>query len=342
MLDILNTVDEWVGAAQPVALASVVSTWGSSPRQSGAKLAALADFRMVGSVSSGCVESAVLSEAIDLLKDGKPRLLNFGVSDEVAWDVGLACGGKISIYLEPLDVQWWRIASAHVQADQPYATATLITGPSVSGKVLMDESGVLLQSPGLSAGQAEGLTMLAREGLEQSASVQTSLGDSSVFVEIYQPRPRLVIVGGAHAAVALAQMASLLGYRVMLIDPRRAFATAERFPIAEVISYEYPDKALPKIGLTPQTYIAILTHDPKIDDPALKTALPSPVPYVGILSSKRTHEQRIERLTADGFDRALLDRIRTPIGLKIGAQTPEEIALCVLAEITAVRRGVLV
>jgi xanthine dehydrogenase accessory factor len=163
-----------------------------------------------------------------------------------------------------------------------------------------------------------------------------------VFIDVYQPRPRLVIVGGAHAAVALAQMASLLGFRVMLVDPRRAFATAERFPTAERITYEYPDKALPKIGLTSQTYIAVLTHDPKIDDPALKTALPSAAPYIGILSSKRTHEQRIERLTAAGLDRALLDRIRTPIGLKIGAQTPEEIALCVMAEIIAVRRGALV
>jgi xanthine dehydrogenase accessory factor len=342
MFDILTTLDEWQAAGKAAALATVVATWGSSPRQAGAKLGALADLSMVGSVSGGCVESAVLNEAADALADGKPRLLHFGVADEVAWDVGLACGGKIDIFVEPLDGAWWDAARACLQADHAFITATLLTGAASGQKLLLAADGVRYQSAGLAAATADALRALAAERLAAGESGRTTTDAGDVFLDVYRPRPRLIIIGGAHVAVALAQMATLLGYRVFIDDPRKAFATAARFPAADVITHEYPDKALPKIGLTAETYIAVLTHDPKIDDPALKVALPSPAPYVGVLSGRRTHEQRLERLTADGMTAELLARIRTPIGLKIGAQTPEEIALCIMGEIVAVRRGVVV
>ena len=161
-----------------------------------------------------------------------------------------------------------------------------------------------------------------------------------MMVDVYHPRPRLIIIGGAHVAMALKNFAHQLGFRVVLIDPRKAFATRERFPDVEVISHQYPDKALAEIGVTSESYVAILTHDPKIDDPALKATLPSSARYIGVLSSKRTHQKRIERLTQEGVDAQLFERIHTPIGLEIGAKTPEEIALCIMAEIIAVRNGV--
>ncbi|MBC7869862.1 MAG: XdhC family protein, partial [Chitinophagaceae bacterium] len=179
-----------------------------------------------------------------------------------------------------------------------------------------------------------------QNALQQNKSSREQLLGQDILIDVYQPRPRLVIVGGAHVAIALNTIAHLLGFRVMLIDPRRAFATAERFPDVEMISHSYPDKALAEMGITSETYIAILTHDPKIDDPALRAALPANAPYVGVLSSKRTHEQRIKRLTEAGISPELLARIRTPIGIEIGAKTPEEIALCIMAEIVAVRNGV--
>jgi xanthine dehydrogenase accessory factor len=342
MLDILATIEHWLSEKRPVVLATVVQTWGSSPRQAGAKMGIDPQLAMVGSVSGGCVETAVVSEAVDGLEDRQPRLLNFGVSDDTAWDVGLSCGGKISIYVEPLDTAWWQIAAEHVRQDKAMVTATIIAGEKVGEKVLVDVAGVAYASPGLTEARVAEFTELAQRALKQRQSSRTMLGDLDVFLDVFQPRPRLYLVGGAHVALALNQMAKMLGFRVVLIDPRRAFATSERFPDVELISHDYPDKAFAQIGLTPESYLAILTHDPKIDDLALKSALPAKVPYIGVLSSRRTHEKRLERLTQAGVDPTLFEQIHTPIGIEIGANTPEEIALCIIAEIIAVRNGVKV
>jgi xanthine dehydrogenase accessory factor len=295
---------------------------------------------MTGSVSGGCVEGAVVGEAIDGLEDRQPRLLNFGVADDVAWDVGLTCGGKISIYVEPLDRAWWEIAADHVKQDRPMVTALILSGDSAGGKVLVDDTGVVYASNLLAPAQRDDLATVAQLALIRRNPYRANVGDLDVFFDVYQPRPRLILIGGAHVAMALKNYALSLGFRVILVDPRKAFATPERFPDVELISHEYPDKALPKIGLTSESYIAVLTHDPKIDDSALKVALPSPAAYIGVLSSSRTHEKRLERLTNAGVDPVLFSRIRTPIGIDIGAQTPEEIALCIMAEIIAVRNGV--
>jgi len=337
MLDILGGIDGWLGEGRAVALATVVDIWGSAPRRAGAKMGINATMGMVGSVSGGCVETAVVEEGLESLKDGKPRLLHYGVSDDSAWEVGLACGGKISVLVEPLDAQWWAIARERVQQNCPMTTVTVLTGDRAGQKMVTDGETVLYSTAGDSV-QAS----LVRAASEQQQTGRVQVDDLDVLVDVYRPAPRLVMVGGAHASMALKNIAHVLGFRVVLIDPRQAFATAERFPDVELISHSYPDKVLPEIGLNADTYIAILTHDPKIDDPALWVALPSKVPYIGILSSKRTHEKRIERLMAAGVDPELLKRIRTPIGLEIGAQTPEEIALCIMAEIVAVRNGVLV
>jgi xanthine dehydrogenase accessory factor len=332
MLDILKTVNQWLAEGQRVALAIVAETWGSAPRQQGAKMAVTPDLAMIGSVSAGCVEGAVIEEMQAALKSGNGKLLSFGVGDETAWEVGLTCGGNIKVYVEPLNVEWWRAACDLVTQDKRATTITVINGEKSGQKVLYDESGEIVFSTGDMA-LADMIDTYQKSGL-------SVLGDYEVMVDVHRPRPHLIIIGGVHIAMPLQGFARQVGFRVSIVDPRRAFATAERFPEVSAILHQYPDKALPELGLDEDTYLAVLTHDPKIDDPALITALPSSAPYIGVLSSSRTHEKRSARLAEKGITAELLSRVNTPIGIDIGAKTPEEIALCILAEIVAVRNGV--
>jgi xanthine dehydrogenase accessory factor len=342
MFEILDTIEAWLQQGKTVALATVADTWGSSPRQVGARMGVTADMAMVGSVSGGCVESAVIQEAVDCLADGRPRLLHFGVSDETAWDVGLACGGKVSVYVEPLDTRWWKVAACAIRENRALATATILAGASAGQKVYVDGvSGEIRESPGLSAEHSKTLSDAARSALEQRKTEHKRIGELDVLIEVLRPQPRLIMVGGGHVATALQSFARQLGFQVALVDPRQVFASHDRFPDIETILTSYPDKAFSQLGLDSETYIAILTHDPKIDDPALRRALPSDVAYIGILSSKRSHQQRVERLTNAGLDARLFERIHVPIGLDIGAKTPEEIALAIMAQIIAVRNGAL-
>ncbi len=340
MLDILDTIQTWLNANRPVALATVVATWGSAPRQAGARMGIADDLRLIGSVSGGCVETAVASEALETLEDGSHRLLEFGVADDTAWDVGLACGGKISVFVEPLDAAWWQVATTYIANDQPFATAIVLTGDNAGQKVAVTANEMIFSTMALTPKQRNALADAARTVLVAGSPQRLEVGVLDVFVDVYQPRPRLYLVGGAHVAMALSQLAHILGFRVILVDPREAFATRERFPDVELISHQYPDQLFAEVGLDRQSYLAILTHDPKIDDPALRAALPANVPYIGILSSRRTHARRVERLISEGIDPLLLEQIRTPIGLEIGASTPQEIALAIMAEIIAVRNGV--
>ncbi len=292
---------------------------------------------MTGSVSGGCVETAVVQEGLDSLADGKARLLDYGVSDDTAWDVGLACGGKMSVFVEPLDRTAWQKVRDAVQQNRPITSITVLAGEKAGQKIVIEQDKITYSNM-----DDKLAALMVTDTARFRLTTRTHIHDLDVLVEVYRPAPRLITIGGAHVAIALKDLAHMMGFRVIVIDPRRAFATKERFPDVEAISHLYPDKALPDIGLNADTYIAVLTHDPKIDDPALKTALPSPVPYIGVLSSTRTHQKRVERLTAAGVDPELMKRIRTPIGLNIGAKTPEEIALCIMAEIIAVRNGVSV
>lgn len=296
-----------------------------------------ADMAMSGSVSGGCVETAVVQEALDSMDDRRPRLLHFGVSDETAWDVGLACGGKMSVYVEPLDRAWWDCAAQSVQQHRAATTVVVIDGPLAGQKVMVDaQAGEIYATPGLSPEQRAAFAEAAKPVRKTE---RAAVAGTDTLIDVLRPSPRLIIVGGAHVAMTLQRLAQLIGFRVALIDPRQVFATPERFPDAELISHDYPDKAFAQLGLDSETYVAVLTHDPKIDDPALAAALAVNVPYIGVLSSKRAHEKRLERLAARGVDPALFGRIHTPIGLDIGAKAPEEIALAILAEVVAVRNG---
>lgn len=338
MLDILEMVNSWLAEERSVALATVTKTWGSAPRREGSKLAMTADLGMIGSVSGGCVEGAVIEEARAGLKDSKPRLLKFGVADDTAWEVGLTCGGRIHVYVEPLDLNWWQLVSDAVSKDKTVTTITVLEGELAGEKALFDASNELLyKTSGLSDVQITDFQNISRT---QAVSGQMTHNEMEIMVDVVSSRPHLIIIGGVHVAIPLQAIAKTMGFRVSIIDPRSAFATEERFPDVAAIKHNYPDKALPELGLDKNTYLAVLTHDPKIDDKALITALPSDASYIGVLSSSRTHEKRMKRLKEAGIADELIERIYTPIGLDIGSRNPEEIALGIMAEIIAVRNGV--
>ncbi len=339
MYDIKESVDLWVGSGDTVALATVVQTWGSSPRRAGAKMAVSDDGRIIGSVSGGCVESAVVQEAAAVLRGAPPKLLDFGVADDQAWSVGLSCGGRLTVFVERLDPEWWRRVWTAMTNPEGLVTATLLAGPEAGAKVAWGEPGLVWKTPRLATNLDSALVSAARAGLQERQTTRAGESGLDLLIERHLPKPRLVLVGGAHVAMALSTLAATLGFRVVLIDPRRVFASRERFPAVEAIHHDYPQEVMPELKLDSETYVAVLTHDPKIDDPAMLCALPSPAPYVGVLSSRKTHRKRTERLLEAGLAASLLDRIRIPIGLDIGAGTPEEIALAIMAEIVSVRNS---
>jgi xanthine dehydrogenase accessory factor len=322
---------DWQAEGRQVALATVIQTWGSAPQPVGSQLLVDAERNFLGSVSGGCVEAEVITEAADVIATGKAQALEFGVEDSRAWSVGLACGGVIRIFVEPLapegrspDGMLHRLIS-DVEARRKVALVTdLATGARRLAHAPDDLGPELVPA----------LEDAFRLG--KSTAVQRS--DGEIFINMFNPTIRLVIVGAVHVAQPLVQMARALGYDVLIVDPRSAFATEERFGDA-AISREWPDEALPTIGMDGGTALIVLTHDPKIDDSALICALSSDAFYVGALGSKKTHAKRVERLLQAGVPRAELDRIHAPIGLDLGAQGAAEIAVSIIAEITAVYRG---
>ena len=336
MRDISQTLDRWLEASQPVALATVIQTWGSSPRGIGAKMAVTAAGEIAGSVSGGCVEGAVAETALQVLDTRQPRLLHFGVADETAWEVGLACGGQIDVFVIPLDADFYQLWRAALAQESAFAIASVLSGlPGESGKALIVRPDGSNEGE-LVSGQAE-VVQAALQALQAGQSDRVTLPHAEVFCEVYLPASTLVMIGGVHIAIALAALAKNLGYRTIVVDPRRAFGSQARFPQVDQLIQAWPDEALEQIKLDASCAVAMLTHDPKLDDPALKVALPSPAFYVGALGSRKTQAARRERLLAEGVDPALLAKLHGPIGLDIGAQTPEEIALAILAEVVAAR-----
>lgn len=337
MREVLADIEQWQEEHhQPVALATVVHTWGSAPRKVGAKMALTAGGAISGSVSGGCVEGAVFDAGIEVLETGQSRLLRFGVADETAWGVGLACGGTIEVFVERLDSTFYEFYHSLISHDQPGRVVTIIRGPEgkVGAKMGISADGGRLGTLGEGLDEA---AAVAAQSLPFSASHRLS-EEIELFVDMVRSAPTLVVVGGVHIAIALTSMANTLGYRTILIDPRRAFGSEARFPHVDQLITAWPDEAFAQMRLTEETAVALLTHDPKIDDPALKAVLASPVFYVGALGSKKTHAKRHERLIAAGFNEKQFRRIHGPIGLDIGAGTPEEIALSIMAEIVQARR----
>lgn len=310
----------WHRAGKGAALATVIETWGSAPRRVGSQLAINGQGDIIGSVSGGCVEGAVILEAMDAIKNGDARELEFGISDDDAFAVGLACGGTIRILVEPVG---------------PLLTETLLaelvdaraSRTPIAYVVDLDTDARALHHGGFDQRFA-----LDRSGFE---------ANSRTFVAIHNPPLRLVVVGAVHIAQALVPMAQMAGYDPIVIDPRENFAAKPRFPDVP-LSTDWPSDAVETHGLDARTALVLLTHDPKLDDPVLHFALHSDAAYIGALGSKRTHAKRLERLDGAGFSDADCARIHGPIGLDIGASSPAEIAVSIIAQMTNVlRKGAL-
>ena len=334
MRDLLTDLIRWREEGKSIALATVIETWGSSPRKAGSKMAITSDGKIIGSVSGGCVENAVVEAGLEILKTQQPQLLHFGVADETAWDVGLACGGSIDIFVKPFDLDSFEEIKSVLENEEPAATVTVVCGPDelLGRELLMRENGQVIGSFGNE--WDEKVLSLAQESLAQGASRRVELNeDIEVFIEPILPSSALVIVGGVHIAVSLVSLAKMLGYQTILVDPRKAWGNDERFPHVDRLIQAWPQDALKQIKTTRSTAIVMLTHDPKLDDPALKIALTSSAFYVGALGSKTTHAKRRERLLNDGMNEFQLSQLHAPIGLNIGARSPEEIALSIMAEV---------
>ncbi len=311
-----ETALSWHQAGKGAALATVIETWGSAPRPVGAQLVVSGDGEMMGSVSGGCVEGAVVVEALDALETGTCQILEFGVSDDDAFAVGLACGGRIRVMVEPVGAgTGWSVAmlSDLVAArERREIIGVETTLPDYQRRLITPEV-----APNAFAADRSGFTDEERRR----------------FVAVHNPPLKLAIVGAVHITQPLAGMARAAGYDVTIIDPRSAFGSAARFP-GETLVEEWPDTALKAHGLDARTALVTLTHDPKLDDPAIIEALRSDVFYIGALGSTRTHAKRVARLSEAGFSPDEIARIDAPIGLDIGSRSPAEIAVAVMAEMT--------
>ncbi|MFR9788231.1 XdhC family protein [Streptomyces sp. MB22_4] len=354
MLDIAEELDRWAGRGRDFAVATVVRVGGSAPRQPGAALAVDADGTAIGSVSGGCVEGAVYELCRQALRDGETVLERFGYSDEDAFAVGLTCGGVIDILVAPVraaDPARPVIAAALAAAarGEAAALARIAAGPdgppSRALLVRPDGSydGGLGGHPGLDravAAEARALLDAGRTGtLEIGARGSCRGAPLTVLVESSVPAPRMIVFGAIDFAAALVRVGRFLGYHVTVCDARPVFATRARFPEADEIVVEWPHTYLERTGTDGRTVLCVLTHDAKFDVPLLRVALRLPVAYVGAMGSRRTHLDRTARLREAGLTEGELARLRAPIGLDLGARTPEETALSIAAEIVAERRG---
>ena len=314
----------WHRAGRGAVLATVVETWGSAPRQPGSQLAIAGDGTFMGSVSGGCVEGAVVHEAAEALADGQARLLTFGVSDDQAFAVGLACGGTIRVLVEPVG----QALPEAMLADLVAARAMRRSVGYLVNTVTWDRR--------IAGGADDPLASAVRARMRADKS---GMEDGDWFMAIHNPPLRMIVVGAVHIAQALLPMARVCGYAPTLIDPRGAFGAEARFP-GEVISDDWPDEAMAALHPDARTAVVTLTHDPKLDDPALVAALASPAFYIGCLGSSRTHAKRLDRLRALGVTEAQIARLHAPVGLDIGAKSPAEIAVSILAQITqTLRKG---
>ena len=308
MREVLEELNEWIGGREDIAIATVIETWGSSPRPLGSKMLVTRSGKMAGSVSNGCIEGAVFEEAQKVLKTGKPKVAAFGVADDVAFDVGLACGGHIEVFIQPLDAVHRQVIGM-LNRNEPATLGTNL----VTGETTLTEG-----TPG---------------GSEQARR------DGDVFIEQLRRPAHLVIIGAIHIAIPLHRLAKLMGYRVTVVDARAKFATKERFPEADELIVAWPDEAIGNLTVDSSTYVVILTHDPKFDLPALRSVLKKDAGYVGAIGSRKTNQNRFDALRKEGFTEEELARVHGPIGLDLGSRGAEETALGILAEITAVRFG---
>jgi xanthine dehydrogenase accessory factor len=358
--DILNRITKWWEAGETFGLATVVSTYRSAPRDPGAALAVSSgdDHEVVGSVSGGCVEGAVYELGLEVCQTGTPVLQTYGVSDDDAFAVGLTCGGVIDIFVEPVDTprfpELGEVAAA-VERGEPVAVATVIAGPGRIGarRVIWAAEAAPANGHGGASGtlgsqrldaaaddDARGMLAQGLTGIRRYGAHGERRGDElSVFVNSFAPAPRMLVFGAIDFAAAVARAGKFLGYHVTVCDARKVFATAARFPDADEVVVEWPHRFLAATEVDARTVICVLTHDPKFDVPLLEVALRTPAGYIGAMGSRRTHDDRLARLREAGLTKDELARLRSPIGLDLGARTPEETAVSIAAELIQLRWG---
>jgi xanthine dehydrogenase accessory factor len=352
--DILDQIMKWWDAGESFGLSTVVQTFSSAPREPGAAMAVSPSGEVVGSVSGGCVEGAVYDLSGEVTASGQAVLQRYGISDDTAFSVGLTCGGIIDIFVEPVSrerfAEFGEVAAA-VRAGQPVAVATVVAGPGTVGarRVIWPADREPHAEGTLGSGErldqavdddargmlAQGLTGVRRYGPEG----ERRRDELSVFVHSFAPPPRMLVFGAIDFAAAVARIGKFLGYRVTVCDARPVFATASRFPDADEVVTDWPHRYLTGISTDERTVICVLTHDPKFDVPVLEVALRAPAAYIGAMGSRRTHEDRLERLREAGVSTDELARLRSPIGLDLGARTPEETAVAIAAELIQHRWG---
>jgi xanthine dehydrogenase accessory factor len=328
--DPLRQASAWLEGGERVALATVLKTWGSAPRKAGAQMSINGQRAFVGSVSGGCVESAVIQESEEIMASGEGKLLSFGITDDEAWEVGLACGGQLEVFVEPLHDTAWLTELLAARDDGQAVVVALDMDTGRRTLFYAGEHGV--------AEPTAGLLSAAEAAVVSDRSERWEGPDGNFFLQVFNPPVRVLIVGAVHIAQPLSVMVRESGLDVAVIDPREAFATEARFPDT-TLHRAWPGEALDRIGINRRTAIVTVTHDPKLDDPALQAALRSPAFYIGALGSRRTHAKRVARLQEAGFTEDDIARVHAPVGLDIGARTPGEIAVSVLAEIISVLRG---
>lgn len=336
MKEVAAELEQFLASGDPVAIATVVRITGSAPRPLGATLVARAGEKIAGSVSNGCVESAVYEEAMAVLRDRRARVVNYGISDEFAFTVGLSCGGSIDVLIEPVGALH-RAALEAVRSERPALLVRVVAPADRAGTVaVLTEDRAEGWTPELAELKVGAFAALG-DGRSRTVTARLGESDATVFFEAIAMPPLLAIVGATHVGQALAHLAKAVGYRVVVVDPRTALANAERFPGMEIVA-AWPEEGLATLRFGPSSAVAVLAHDDKFDHPALLAALKSSAGYVGAIGSRTTNQKRISWLRAQGATEGDIARVHAPIGLDIGATGVEEIALAILAEIVAVRR----
>jgi len=328
--------DAWLSAGETVAVATVVRVAGSAPRPEGSRFLVSSSGEMSGSVSGGCVENDVYLHASAVLDGSDPLLVTYGIADEEAFEVGLACGGTIQVFVERMEGDTPAAVRDLIRQARPGSLATLVAGPEAGGAALLDGDGSVIAGSVPTPIESDvGADAVRLADTEQAVTL--TYGEHEVFIETVTPPPMLVIWGADEVAIALSSMAREAGFRVTICDPRPAFTLPERFPSADRVVVGWPGDVADQVPIDSRTYVVSLTHDARVEVPLLPRVLESPARYIGAMGSRRTHAKRIERLASEGWEPDALDRIHGPVGLDIGAERPAEVAVSILAEMIAAR-----
>ncbi len=342
MREILQPIQDWFESGKEVALATVVEIYGSAPRGLGAKMAVNQDSLMTGSVSGGCVEGAVVAEALKVIKTGKPKLLHYGVTQDQAISVGLACGGTIEIWVEKLSKEAFDRMQNDLRNDQLAMLVTVLSGIYAGEQIYAYPDGKKIgyfAEPETIETIRDYLPGIFMEQQSQRKRLLILNEEADVFFDVLAPSPKLVIIGAVHIAIPLVQYAKILGFHTIVVDPRKAFGNRERFPHVDELVQEWPEEYLQRYPWDRGTYLVVVSHDDKLDVPSLAIGCQNEARYIGALGSKKTFAKHVRDLKAAGLSDEQIARIHSPIGADIGARGPEEIALSIITEMVAVRNA---